>query len=124
MANSDKVSVAALISVILRRKINRTIDVVWLVTNDVYAREIIQLCHAQGLTELSEYADHLNKLMFGVEIPATSNLANNIAAQPAKEVNEQPALLRDSDSYFDDSEEEVDESISKVASNKYVGGLR
>ncbi len=124
MANSDKVSVAALISVILRRKINRTIDVVWLVTNDVYAREIIQLCHAQGLTELSEYADHLNKLMFGVEIPATSNLANNIAAQSAKEVAEQPVLLRDSDSYFDESEEEIDESISKVASNKYVGGLR
>lgn len=124
MANSDKVSVAALISVILRRKINRTIDVVWLVTNDVYAREIIHLCHAQGLTELSEYADHLNKLMFGVEVPATSNLANNIVAQTVKDVAEQPALLRDSDSYFDESEEEVDESISKVASNKYVGGLR
>ncbi|WP_020167987.1 MULTISPECIES: hypothetical protein [Methylotenera] len=124
MANSDKVSLAALISVILRRKINRTIDVVWLISNEVYAREIIQLCHAQGLTELSEYADHLNKVMFGVDVPAASNLVNNTAAQPAKEVTEQNTLLRDSDSYFDETEEDVDESINKVSSNKYVGGLR
>ena len=124
MASSDKVSLAALISVILRRKINRTIDVVWLVTNEAYAKEIIHLCHAQGLTELSEYADHLNKAIFGVEVPVAPNLANNNATQPAQEVTEQNALLRDSDSYFDETEGNVDESFNKVSSNKYVGGLR
>ena len=124
MASSDKVSLAALISVILRRKINRTIDVVWLVTNEIYAKEIIHLCHAQGLTELSEYADHLNKAIFGVEVPAAINLANNNATLPAQETTEQNILLRDSDSYFDETEEDVDESINKVSSNKYVGGLR
>lgn len=124
MASSDKVSLAALISVILRRKMNRTIDVVWLISNEVYAREIIQLCHAQGLTELSEYADHLNKLMFGVDVPIATNLVKNIAAQPAKEATEQNALLRDSDSYFDDTQADDDEAINKLSSNKYVGGLR
>lgn len=48
MINSEKLSVAALISVILRRKINRTIDVKWLVTNDAYAQEIIKPCREQG----------------------------------------------------------------------------
>jgi len=124
MTNSNKVSLAALISVILRRKINRTIDVVWLISNEAYAREIIQLCHAQGLTELSEYADHLNKLMFGVDVPVVTNSVNNIAAQPAKEVTEQHALLRDSDSYFDETEADDDGSMNKLSSNKYVGGLR
>ena len=44
MTSSEKVSVVALISIILRRKINRTIDVEWLVKNDAYAQEIIKLC--------------------------------------------------------------------------------
>ena len=113
MANSDKVSVAALISVILRRKINRTIDVVWLISNEIYAREIIQLCHAQGLSELSEYADRLDKLMFASETPSYS-----------QEITEQNGLLGNLDSDPDETEEELEESINKLSSNKYVGGLR
>ena len=65
MTSSDKVSVAALISVILRRKINRTIDVKWLVQNDAYAQEIIKLCREQAQDDLTEYADRLDQLTFG-----------------------------------------------------------
>ena len=65
MINSEKLSVAALISVILRRKINRTIDVKWLVTNDAYAQEIIKLCREQAQDDLTEYADRLDQLTFG-----------------------------------------------------------
>ena len=66
MGGNEKISIAALINVILRRKIGRTIDVQWLVKNEVYAREIISLSREQGLDDWSSYTNNLEALIFGV----------------------------------------------------------
>lgn len=73
MSEADKTSVAALISVILRRKANRVIDVKWLVKNQEYAREIIELSREQGQEDLSEYANTLERLMFGSAATAAAS---------------------------------------------------
>lgn len=72
MSDADITSVAALISVILRRKAARIIDVKWLVKNQEYAHEIIQLSREQGQQDLTEYANHLEQLMFGSSASAES----------------------------------------------------
>ena len=83
MTSSEKVSVAALISVILRRKINRTIDVKCLVTNDAYAQEIIKLCREQGQNDLTEYADRLEQLTFGKSSAAAASFAVTESLKPS-----------------------------------------
>ena len=113
MTSSEKVSVAALISVILRRKINRTIDVKWLVTNDAYAQEIIKLCREQGQDDLTEYADRLDQLTFG-----KSSMPAAIFAV-TESLKAKSALLE-----YDDTEDEFDEAEDKLDNGKYVGGLR
>ena len=113
MTSSEKVSVAALISVILRRKINRTIDVKWLVTNDAYAQEIIKLCREQGQDDLTEYADRLDQLTFGKSSAPAASFAMTEALKA------KPALLE-----YDDTEDEFDETEDKLDTSKYVGGLR
>lgn len=65
MITTEKMSVAALLSVNLRRKANRTIDVQWLLDNEEYAYEIFKFTRAQGFDDLTEYANHLEILMFG-----------------------------------------------------------
>ena len=62
---ADKTSVAALMSVILRRKLNRTVDVKWLVKNHEYAREVLRISRELDMPDLNRYADHLEELMFG-----------------------------------------------------------
>ena len=113
MTSSEKVSVAALISVILRRKINRTIDVKWLVTNDAYALEIIKLCREQGQDDLTEYADRLDQLTFGKSSAPAANFA------VTESLKAKPTLLE-----YDDTEDEYDEAEDKLDTSKYVGGLR
>lgn len=69
MSESEKTSVAALISVILRRKINRAIDVKWLLKNQEYAREILTVSRELDLPDLNDYANHLERLIFGGNSP-------------------------------------------------------
>lgn len=113
MTSSEKVSVAALISVILRRKINRSIDVKWLVVNDAYAQEIIRLCREQGQDDLIEYANRLEKLMFGKISASASQFA---ATQSLKAKPTMPE--------YTEAEDELDELDTKLDPSKYVGGLR
>lgn len=113
MTSSEKVSVAALISVILRRKINRTIDVKWLVTNDAYAQEVIKLCREQGQDELTGYADRLDQLTFGKSSAPAASFA------VTESLKAKPALVED-----DDTEDEFNKTEDKLGSSKYVGGLR
>ena len=113
MTSSEKVSVAALISVILRRKINRTIDVKWLVANDAYAQEIIKLCREQGQNDLTEYADRLDQLTFGKSSAAAASFA------VTESLKAKPSLLE-----YDDTEDELDETEDKLDTSKYIGGLR
>jgi UDP-N-acetylenolpyruvoylglucosamine reductase len=116
MTSSDIVSIAALISVKLRRETNRTIDVKWLVTNEVYAKEIIRLCREQSMNELTEYANHLEKLMFG----AGSNQI--LSDKPKPTLIE--AVTKKDDFNYEDDESEQDELDGKLDPSKYIGGLR
>lgn len=116
MSDSDKAAVAALISVILRRKANRVIDIKWLVKNQEYAREIILLSRQQNQHDLNEYANRLEKLMFSASsaIPATStphDVADDTEKLPAQR--------------WDATEsEDAAEANTSLASSKYVGSLR
>ena len=117
MTNStERLSVGALISVILRRKINRTIDVKWLVENEVYAHEIIKLCREQGMDDLNEYADHLEQLMFGDSKAAVVEKA--AVPKPETVKKELPDWINALE------EEEAAEEDVEVDPNKYIGGLR
>ena len=118
MSNTERMSVAALISVILRRKINRTIDVKWLIENEAYAREIIGLCREQNLANLIEYADHLERFMFPKAALKLTGLAPTTfqTKSPTIQAITKPIAVDITD------ETEVEEEI--MNSNKYVGGLR
>lgn len=117
MTTTEKLSVAALISVILRRKVNRTIDVKWLVENDAYAQEIIRLCREQGMPDLAEYADHLEKLMFSKITQVTSNFV------PTETQRTKAFITETRKQEFAEPPAESDEDIAPDPS-KYVGGLR
>ncbi|MBC7697523.1 MAG: hypothetical protein H7Z70_04060 [Bacteroidia bacterium] len=118
MSNTERMSVAALIGVILRRKINRTIDVKWLIENEAYAQEIIKLCREQDLADLTEYADHLEKLMFPKEAFKPSGFAPTTfqTKPPTIQPIAKPIAVELPD------EIEAEEEIANP--NKYVGGLR
>jgi hypothetical protein len=113
MVSTDKISIAALVSVTLRRKTNRTIDVKWLVENDVYAAEIIKLCREQGQDDLTEYADRLDKLVFGKTNTTIANFAKKVAPKTSPAWAERQTLER-----------ELDEEDGKLDTSKYVGRLR
>lgn len=112
MSESERFSIAALIGVILRRKLGRTIDVQWLVKDSVYAREIINLCHEQKNDDLTNYANKLEILTFG------DNKAN--ATTTSVELNRGFSATRTT------TEEELDEALdeTKIDVSKYIGHLR
>jgi hypothetical protein len=114
--STEKVSVAALISVILRRKISRTIDIKWLVENEVYAKNIIALSREQGLTDLNEYVDHFEMLMFG-KLSTTPPAVENTSATK----NESTAFKKTLTPSFEEEDEDTSEVID---THKYVGGIR
>ncbi len=119
MSDSDKTAVAALISVILRRKANRVIDVKWLVKNQEYAREIIQLSREQGQDDLNDYASHLEKLMFG----------DNSAAQTPPGAGKPKAVSDSLDkspvsNWSEADGDEDSNAASSINLGKYVGSLR
>ena len=120
MTSSDIVSIAALISVKLRRETSRTIDVKWLVTNEVYAKEIIKLCREQSTDELAEYANHLDKLMFG----AGSAASNYGLSDKPKPTAIETSTKKEEPSYYEDDETEQNELDGKLDSSKYISGLR
>lgn len=119
MSNTERMSVAALIGVILRRKINRTIDVKWLIENEAYAQEIIGLCREQGLTDLTEYANHLERLMFPKAAFKPTGFAPTVTMTKAATLT-QPVVTPVAAETSDETEPE--EEI--INPNKYVGGLR
>ncbi len=114
--STEKVSVAALISVILRRKISRTIDIKWLVENEVYAKNIIALSREQGLADLNEYVDHFEILMFGKLSTTQAVLVSSSATK-----NETTAFKKTQTPSFEEEDEDTSEIIDP---HKYVGGIR
>ena len=65
MSESEKTAIAAHLYVTLRRKLNRLIDVEWLLKNEDYAREVIGMSRQQGLEDLAHYADRMEEMIFG-----------------------------------------------------------
>lgn len=118
MSATEKLSVAALIGVILRRRINRTIDVKWLIENEAYAREIIKISREQKLEDLNEYADHLEKLIFGEpKHSVVAAIAPKSMEETAKaDIHE---WLKEAEP---EAEEEEDDAV--LDASKYIGGLR
>lgn len=114
--STEKVSVAALMGVILRRKLSRTIDIKWLVENEVYAKNIIALSREQGLADLDKYTDQFEMLMFGKSKITPPVLENQHFIKVDISSNKQSTISSD-ENEFDD----IDEVES---SNKYIGGLR
>jgi hypothetical protein len=115
MSENEKISVAALISVILRRKVGRTIDVQWLIKDATYAREIINLSRNQGLDDLTSYANKLEALFFD------NSAANTVAKPSVAEVNK--AIVGMKTILEEEPEEEFDETKVDL-SKKYIGHLR
>lgn len=69
MTNSAELSIAGLISVALRRKLNRVIDVEWMLQNEEYTREVLRIARKQNLAELSQYADRMEQLILRKGLP-------------------------------------------------------
>lgn len=113
-SESDKTSLAALISVQLRRQANRVIDIKWLITNKEYAREIINLCNAQGQDDLAKYAQRFESMMFGTDMTASAD------SKTFKMTENTPQKATTSD-----EEVGADEAApTEVEINNYVGHLR
>jgi hypothetical protein len=81
MTDSAKLAIAGLISVALRRKLNRVIDVEWMLHNPEYSREVLRIARSQNLAELTQYADRMEELILGkvvaVKVPPLTKDAKN-----------------------------------------------
>ncbi|HZV97557.1 MAG TPA: hypothetical protein VFF74_01070 [Methylophilaceae bacterium] len=111
MSESEKTAIAAHLYVTLRRKLNRVIDVEWLVKNEEYARAVIGMARQNGLEELAHYADRMEELIFGKSIPVRH-------AEPAPVV---PIRVVAEELTFD-SHEPADNDGSTAS--QYIGTLR
>lgn len=85
---AEKTAIAAHLYITLRRKLNRVIDVEWLVRNGDYAREIITLARKCGLEELSTYNNRLEELMFGKQAAASPPVPRMEKAPELEEIEE------------------------------------
>ena len=83
---AEKTAIAAHLYITLRRKLNRVIDVEWLVRNEDYAREVITLARKPGLEELASHINRLEELVFGKPKPVQALVA------PAPQVEEEDDL--------------------------------
>jgi hypothetical protein len=63
MTENEKFAVAAHLYVLLRRKVGRAIDTVWMVQNTEYAREILRIARAQADAEIEKLVDRFEALM-------------------------------------------------------------
>lgn len=85
MTESDKFAIAARLYVQLRRKVNRSIDTMWMVQSNEYAREILRIAREQTDTDLHQLANHFEALMArGSGVTSTGVAANGAPTQPSK----------------------------------------
>jgi len=64
MSESELLAVASRLHVLLRRKVNRITDIVWMTQNADYAREVLRLARADPDTELHELAARFETIAF------------------------------------------------------------
>lgn len=100
---AEKTSVAALMSVILRRKLNRMVDVKWLVKNHEYAREVIRISRELDMSDLNGYTDHFEQLMFGEKSEANkAKEVSNVSSsyESSRSLNQETQLADDVQRYI------------------------
>jgi hypothetical protein len=65
MTENEKFAVAAHLYVLLRRKLGRAIDTVWMVQNTEYAREILRIARGHTDADIDKLVDRFEALMSG-----------------------------------------------------------
>ncbi len=74
-SNEILFSLAGRMHVLLRREINRIVDVEWMCVDPAYAKEVIKLARTAGSDELHKLADRVEEvhpLLPRIEQPAAS----------------------------------------------------
>lgn len=85
MTESDKFAIAARLYVQMRRKVNRSIDTMWMVQSNEYAREILRIAREQTDTDLHQLANHFEALMTRrASTTSTETVATATPVQPSK----------------------------------------
>lgn len=84
MTESEKFAVAAHLYVLLRRKIGRAIDTVWMVQNNEYAREILRIARGQADADIARLADRFERLAFGAAPAPVATVNADDAVQRAE----------------------------------------
>ena len=102
--NEQLTSLATHLYVRLRRDGGRVIDVIWLMRNQEYAREILRLARSIPEPELEKLTDRIEELIFGTRGAGAPRPA---AAAPAPSAEPTEAQLS-----------------SLSATGRYKGGLR
>ncbi len=73
MSDNDKFAIATRLYVQLRRKVNRSIDTVWMLHNNEYAREVLRIARAQTDAEMDALVRQFEALLTGVAAPNPDN---------------------------------------------------
>jgi hypothetical protein len=82
-------SLAGRVHVMLRRKINRTVDVEWMCADAAYAKEVIKLARSVESEELHKLADRIEQVH-----PLLLDIENPVAAMPQSAETKYMATLR------------------------------
>ena len=85
MSQTALLAVASRLHLFLRRKSNRITDVVWMVANPDYAREVLRLVRAEGDQEMDALALRFEQLM-----PAALVDPRDVTAERDKDADGKP----------------------------------
>lgn len=116
-ANNEVFSVATLIYTRLRRVSGRVIDVMYLVENPNYARDVLQLALATQDDELRRYVVRLNS-MLGVLMDADAEIT------PQQTAAQQLVAVENMENIDDLTEPTAEEIYRAQVSHHYIGALR
>jgi hypothetical protein len=63
VSDNEKFAIAAHLSVILRRKIGRAIDTLWMIQNSEYAQEVLRIARDNADADIVRLIDRFESLM-------------------------------------------------------------
>lgn len=66
MSDNEKFAIAAHLSVILRRKIGRAIDTLWMIQNVEYAQEVLRIARDNADADIVRLIDRFEGLMTNI----------------------------------------------------------
>jgi len=81
MSDNDKFAIAARLYVQLRRKVNRSIDTVWMLHNNEYAREVLRIARAQTDADLDALVRQFEALLTGAAAPNLDSAQHSAASK-------------------------------------------